>query len=299
MISAKIIKDSISPAGKRITTFELEYPRFIHAELLTHRVFSKNSASSRAIPVKDMLKLVWNNPAMPVHWGKYQSGMTAKEEVTGWRLWLSKKLWVFFSKVSCVCAWTLWKTGLAKQLVNRLVEWCGHIKVVLTSTEWDNWYNLRWHPDAQPEICALAESMLIEHNASTPTKLGLDDWHLPYIYTYVGEHNGNIIKFYSTDYDMSDEGPDDIFDLDTAKKISASLCAQTSYRKSDDSVDKAIKLYDRLVTSKPVHASPFEHQAKPLEDPKAMSGNFFGWFQHRKEIKDNVCTKFERNGRTI
>lgn len=293
MISAKIIKDSISPFGKRITTFELEYPRFIHSEFMTHRMFSRNAASSRAIPIKDMLKMVWNKPACPVHWGKYQSGMTAKEELQGWRRWLGKKLWNISGKVACGFAWAMWKTGLAKQVVNRIVEPWSHIKVVVTSTEYDNFFFLRNHPDAQPEIQVLARDMLFEYNNSEPTLLNSGEWHLPYVFTYTYEHNGIINKVYSTEFREDGFLPDDLFDLETAKKVSSSLCAQTSYRKSDDSVDKAVKVYDRLVTSKPVHASPFEHQATPLENPEETSGNLVGWLQHRQEIAENVCKKYE------
>jgi hypothetical protein len=269
MISAKIIKDSISPAGKRITTYELEYPRFIHSELLTHRVFSKNSASSRAIPIWTMIKMVWNNPAVPVHWGKYQTGMVANEELTGWRLWAAKKLWVFSSKVACVLAFVLWKVGLAKQIVNRILEFASHIKVILTGTEFDNFFHLRRDPAAQPEIHKLADDMYDAREASTPELLEYGQWHLPY---------------------LDIKGKDKGMSLEDARKVSASLCAQVSYRKADDSLEKALKVYDRLVNSKPVHASPFEHQATPLSDPNEPSGNFKGWGQFRDLIKNNVYT---------
>lgn len=320
MISAKIIADSISPAGKRITTYELEYQRFIHSELMTHRAFSRNAASSRAIPIRDMLKMVWNNPATPVHWGKYQTGMTAKEELHGWRRLLGQKLWNISGKVACGFAWLMWKTGLAKQVVNRIVEPWSHIKVVVTATEYDNFFYLRNHPDAQPEIQHLAALMLDEYNNSIPQKLNYGDWHLPYFdWDYDGVNSTNPRVFFGWYYEpenkrfyyVKDYGvclPEDIdekgnminkcgwhkdyISLEDAKKVSSSLCAQTSYRKADESVDKAIKVYDRLVTSKPVHASPFEHQARPLENPEEKSGNFVGWFQHRQEIADNVCKKY-------
>ena len=80
-MEVKVIADSISESGKRITTFQLKYPRFIHSEVMTHRVFSRNASSSRAIPVKKMIEQVRNNPAMPIHWGANQSGMQAKNEL--------------------------------------------------------------------------------------------------------------------------------------------------------------------------------------------------------------------------
>ena len=80
-----------------------------------------------------------------------------------------------------------------------------------------------------------------------------------------------------------------------AIKISASCCAQVSYRTLDTSIEKAIKIYNRLVESKPMHASPFEHQARPIYDMKQNVGNFKGWKQHRHEILDNTCWKFNKN----
>jgi hypothetical protein len=282
-ITAKIIKDSISEKGKRLTTFELEYPRMVHSEFLTHRMVSRNAASSRAIPVSTMIKLVWNNPACPVHWGKNQSGMQAKEELTGFKLSLTKTLWKLSGKVACVFAYILNKAGCHKQIVNRIIEPWSHIKVVASATEWDNFFYLRNHPDAQPEIHELARVMWEEYKESIPTILHEGEWHLPYIddhYRIAGKHTG----FYS-------DGK--MITLQEAIKLSASLCAQVSYRKADESIEKATMIYDRLVTSKPVHASPFEHQATPTNCNISISGNFRGWRQHRQDIEGNVCKKYE------
>lgn len=297
MISATIIKDSISPTNKRITTFELEYPRFIHSELMTHRVFSRNAASSRAIPIEAMIKQVLDDPAMPVWWGKNQSGMQAKEEISDeqtedrcwatvhhepnehWEMadaWMAhtgdltfcKKIWLAARDSSVSYARQLASTGLHKQIVNRILEPWAHIKVVVTSTEWDNWYSLRNHPDAQPEIHKLANDMMLLHNESVPQNLSYGTWHLPYI-------NG-------------DEG----YSTQDAIKVSASLCAQVSYRKSDDSLHKAMKIFDRLIESKPPHASPMEHQATPMYSRESSSGNFKGWLQYRQTIKDNACSHY-------
>ena len=279
MITAKIIKDSISEAGKRITTFELEYPRFIHSEFMTHRVFSRNAASSRAIPLKVMLSNIWKNPAMPISWGKNQSGMTAKEELNGLSLSFAQFLWIFTGQVVCILAWLMGKSGIHKQIVNRMVEPWSHIKVVVTSTEWDNFFSLRNHPDAQPEIHRLASNMWTLYRNKTPIPLKLEEWHLPYVHAeYIG-----------------DTGMVRPLDIDDAKKLSASLCAQVSYRKSDESLDKALRIFDRLITSKPPHASPFEHQSTPLVEPTESSGNFKGWHQYRQDIPDNVCNIYNSN----
>lgn len=264
MINAKIIKDSISEAGKRIVTFELEYPRFFHSEFLTHRVFSRNAASSRAIPFKTMLSLVWDKPAHPIHWGQNQSGMQANNELSGLKLWAAKKAWLLIGRIVCALAWAMSFTGVHKQIINRILEPWSHIKVVVTSTEWDNFYELRNHKDAQPEFRELARQMKEQMDKSASVVLREGEWHLPYV------DYGPLLA---------------TFDLDAAKKLSASLCAQVSYRKTDESVEKAIKIYDRLVNSKPFHASPFEHQAAPLRNPNQSSGNFRGWFQFRQELQ--------------
>jgi len=284
MITAKILKDSLADNGKRLTTFELEYPRFIHSEFMTHRMLSKNAASSRAIPLNQMIKNVWNNPACPVEWGKNQSGMQAKEHLTGITLCFSKVLWNLSGKVACVFAWGMGKCKVHKQIANRILEPWSHIKVVTSATEWDNFFHLRNHPDAQPEIHKLAAIMWKEYSNSTPKLLEEWEWHLPYLDGY------NIVP----DYEYAPRKEYDIT-LQDAIKLSASLCAQVSYRKSDESIEKALKIYDRLVGSVPCHASPFEHQACPAEYSITQSGNFRGWKQYRQQIPNNVCKHYNPN----
>lgn len=291
MISAKIIKDSIAPNGKRITTFELEYPRFIHAEFLTHKMVARNSSSSRALPVKSSLEHVKNNMAYPIHWGKQQPGMQAKEELTGWRRWWAERLWKWSGRCVALFVWAFMKLGLHKQVANRILEPWTHIKVVATATNWDNFFHLRRHPDAQPELHHLAGLMYNEFIQSYPTTLVTDEWHLPYIeqtFVSTGDSSGKI-RYFILDENCNRE----YLSLEEAQKISASLCAQVSYRKSDQSLAKAMKIYQKLVESKPVHASPFEHQATPMEDPTAVSGNLRGWFQLRFTIPDHVCLDYQ------
>jgi len=271
MITAKIVADSTCTNGKRITTFELEYPRFVHSEFMTHRMISKNSASSRAIPVATMIQQLLDNPAMPVYWGKNQSGMSAKEELYGLDLIAAKDVWLTARNQAILHAQKLIELGLHKQIANRILEPWAHIKVVATATEWDNFFHLRRHRDAQPEIRALANEMFFEYNQSKPHMLYEGEWHLPYV----------------TEKDRYTFTPGDCI------KLSASLCAQVSYRKADDSIEKAMAIYDRLVNSKPVHASPFEHQATPLLFDTDASGNFFGWHQYRQMIPNNVCNEYK------
>jgi len=298
-ISATIVADSISEAGQRITTYELEYPRFIHSEFMTHRQFSRNAASSRAIPIAKVIEQVENNPAMPIHWGKNQSGMQAKEEVDNPQGAVDD--WGFASSVAVSEAKQLVARGLHKQIVNRILEPYQFIKVVCTATEYENFFYLRNHVDAQPEIAELAECMQRAREDSDSVILKPGEWHLPYIDLYRCPEFGNV--FYSV-------GEDDL-SIEDAIKISASMCAQVSYRKSDQSLEKAFMIHEQLVTMKPVHASPFEHQATPMARDNVgsqlgkleryengfthmdingdfWSGNFRGWIQNRQLIKGHV-----------
>lgn len=269
MITSRIVADSVAVNGKRITTFELEYPRFIHSEFMTHRALSRNAASSRAIPVNAMLKRIWDDPAVPVHWGRNTSGMQAKEELQGWQKAAAEFLWDASGRVTCGFAWLLNKIGAHKQIVNRILEPWSHIKVVATATDWDNFFHLRNHTDAQPEIHQLAILMYDDYLNSTPQRLKKGKWHLPYV------------------------SETDALNKEDAIKLSASLCAQVSYRKADQSLDKALLIYDRLIDSKPCHASPFEHQATPAPKKTDRSGNFTGWMQYRQQIADNVCSSYK------
>lgn len=285
MINAKILKDSKAENGTRLTTFELEFPKFILAEFNTHRMLSRNAASSRAIPVNKILKMVWNDPVVPVHWGANNPGMQSKSELKGFSLALAKFSWKFASKMACVFAWSLTKLGGHKQWVNRIVEPWTYVKVIASATDWDNFFHLRNHPDAQPEFHELARQMWWEYSSSSPQLLKEGDWHLPYIDDY------NIIDIDDGEVPFSKKD----ITLEDAKKLSASLCAQVSYRLLDDSVEKALKIFDRLVTSVPVHSSPFEHQATPFKYNITESGNFRGWKQFREEIPGNVCKDYQPN----
>lgn len=271
-ITAKIVADSLSPDNIRITTMELEYPRFIHAEFMTHRVFSRNAASSRAIPVEKMIQMVRENPAMPIHWGRNQPGMQANEELVGSALQHAKDAWMFAATRAAQVAEDMVQIGLHKQIANRILEPFQHIKVVVTATEWDNFFKLRCHPAAQPEIQELATQMRKAMDTSIPFKLKHGEWHLPYV-NMVRNLDGSM--YYGQGVSIEE-----------ALKVSASCCAQVSYRKLDDSLDKALAVYDRLVGSDPMHASPFEHQATPLSDFRYdLTGNFRGWVQYRKLLE--------------
>jgi thymidylate synthase ThyX len=299
LITARILADSVSPHGVRMTTMEIEYPRFILAELNTHRMLSKNSASSRAIPVKAMHQHMLENPAQPVHWGKNQPGMQASVELTDNDLADVKFMWRRAQQDAMHWAWQMAeRVGLHKQVANRITEPWMTMKTVISGTEWANFWWLRAHRDAQPEIHELATKMFTAHNASTPQPLQPGEWHLPYVKSH-RLSSGELIYLDATDTPITTE---------QAKIISASCCAQVSYRKSDDSYAKAEKIFRQLIESQPCHASPVEHQATPMEswayetvqddqqhlrkygythmtmDGDLWSGNLRGWIQHRKLI---------------
>ena len=283
-ISAKIIADSMSPDGIRLTTMQLRYPRFIHAEFMTHRVFSRNASSSRAIPVSKMIEDLRRDPAMPVYWGANQKGMQARAELTGDDRGLAHAEW--FDALDCCihAAEEMVKLGLHKQIANRILEPWAHINVLVTATEWDNFFELRAHKDAQPEIKALADAMWNAMSNSEPNSLEIGEWHLPFIHW----------RDHFSQCHQKNDG------LDILKKVSVARCARVSYLTHDGRrtpIEEDLALYERLVGSEPLHASPAEHQATPDEQWNNMGqgfnqwkapnlhGNFTGWIQNRKLLE--------------
>lgn len=292
-ITAKIIADSISADGVRLTTLQLRYPRFIHAEELTHRVLetgpeivvpdglmydqnlSRNASSSRAVPVERLIQDVLRDTAMPIHWGKNQPGMQAREEhdalvpvkINGFdprvQMMSSKEAWLEARDAAIRFARAFAEAGYHKQIVNRLLEPFAHINVVVTATDWDNFFALRLHPDAQPEIHELARVMKEAMDASEPQRIDAFGWHLPYI-TWEDEDVmlGNFREM---------------------RLVSAARCARVSYLTHEG---KKTRVHDDLLLAQGLladkHMSPFEHQATPAAGRHA---NFSGWRQYRTEIE--------------
>ena len=290
-ISATIIADSINADGNRLTTFELVYQRFIHSELMTHRMLSKNAASSRAIPISKMLELIDESPAMPVFWGKNQPGMSAKEELSEHDIAAAKTLWYEGTRHAIETVQQLNVIGLHKQIANRISEPWQMMKSVVSGTEWANILWLRNHDAAQPEFHELARCIQEEFDASVPQLLAPGQWHLPYIKSILVGNFGQEFENGVT--------------LEQAQKISASCCAQVSYRKLDDSIEKALDIYEKLVGMDRQHASPFEHLGTPMEShqswsvpqagithrdikSKFWSANFQGWIQYRKLLPNEA-----------
>lgn len=280
MIKAKVVADSIGPSGIRLTTFELTYPRFIHAELMTHRAFSRNAASSRAIPVKKMMARIRKQPAMPEVWGLNRPGMQATHEAEGFRLWLGKKLWVLAGRFALAFAWMLMKLNFHKQITNRILEPWSHIVVILTADQFGlaNMWAQRDHDDAQPEFRILARKAWVAYNQSIPKTLKMGEWHLPYIFDW---DRIEIERYW-----FNNAKDKDTLVIDTLKRISVGRCARVSYlnhngaRHLGDDED----LCKKLMIAKPGHWSPFEHVAQAMPLP-AASGNIRGWKQFRKEFE--------------
>ena len=260
--SVEIILDSLNPYnGVRLTTMKLVYPRFIHAEFMTHRVFSRNASSSRAIPIHKVIEQVKSNPAMPLYWGSNKAGMQAGDELEEEYLFLAKLEWDLALESAVRHAESLSIIGLHKQHVNRILEPFQLIEVLVTATEWDNFFELRCHEDAQPEIHHLACLMRDAMSDSTPATREV---HIPFI------------------------GDDFVKPIER----SVARCARVSYtlRDGTTSIEKDLELYDRLVGSEPLHASPAEHQAIALESDEFFR-NFRGWKQHRVFLEEEKQCK--------
>lgn len=248
-----------------------------NCEIMTHRIFSRNAASSRAIPVEKTIEAIRTNPFIPFHWGKNQSGMQAylvlneEEEV------LCREDWIKAGQAALDAAHRMSRAGLHKQIANRILEPWMFITVVLSTTSFRHFELLRNHEAAEPHFQYLAKLMVKAREESKPSLLQSGQWHLPYIYE-------EDIKSLS---------------IDKLKMVSTSRCAAVSYVRQNErkEYEKDYALHDRLKNNG--HSSPFEHVATPYMEiitegggllgeidyytPK-QSGNFLGWKQYRKEI---------------
>lgn len=317
-ISAKVIAHSHNGRGDEIVTFELEYPRIIHSELMTHRLFSRNAASSRAIPVKTLIEMVRQEPAMPYRFGANQPGMQDKgvehDGIVG-AGYTGREWWSLAALSAARFAEEMAEAGYHKQVVNRLLEPFQRMKTIVTATEYENFWWLRVDADADPTIEALAKAMHKEYEASEPELLQPGQWHTPYVehfYENIGLEGDDVWVFCG--YYVEDEnGEKVILDVEEAKAISSSCCAQVSYRRLNSTKDKALDIYGRLLSGQKVHASPFEHIGTPMpvvdsstgEDVfatlnryegythvdkhgKFWSGNFKGWVQYRQLLPNHT-----------
>lgn len=269
--TARVICDSVSPYGVRLTTLEVKYHRFVLAEMNTHRAFSRNTASSRAIPYKKVRDSVRDDPAIPLSWPNERKGMQGGEELDEGLMISCEGLWLKARDLAVENADKLHILGLHKSVINRLLEPFQYVTSIISATDWQGFFDQRDSELAQPEIREAARAMRKAYDLSSPQRVGRGEWHLPYITSDDLEqaYNNGLTKHYTTE---------------TFKQISAARCARVSYLTHDGKRDWSadLTLYSRLVTAFPPHWSPLEHVATP--SPLPEPGNFNGWAQLRHNI---------------
>jgi hypothetical protein len=260
----KTLADSMSPKGVRLTTLEVVFPRIVLSEFNTHRALSRNSASSRAIPIEKIIAKVMEDPFVPASFGKNQAGMQAEQELSLWEQEHAKGEWLHARDLAVQQARALLEIGVHKQLTNRLLEPFMWQTVLVSATEWSNFLALRCHKDAQAEIRTIAELMRDELATHQPEQLGNTDWHLPI----------------TPDFDELIQSKW----IEDVKKISVGRCARVSYvtHLGVRDPDADVEMFNRLVASR--HMSPLEHVAHPAIDSEKFYGNFRGWKQMRHYI---------------
>jgi hypothetical protein len=286
--SELILASKNAATGDILYTFRLTYPRIILAEFNTHRVFSRNTSSSRAIPGKKIRHQVLNDPFIPVYLGRKQKGMSAGVEITGWRRNLIRLVWAAARYPAVAASWAMEKIGVAKQIANRVLEPWMWVQQIASTTDINNFLKLRTHKDAEPHFQELAkqiEELVMETHddfaylvtagktryTSHDSKVQIlkpGEWHLPLVNT------SDVM----------------VISLEHKKLVSAARCARTSYTLIEDGkmplVSKDIELGTKLVSADPIHASPLEHQAVAMraDSKKNRWGNFRGWKQFRYDI---------------
>ena len=296
-ISAKVLADSISEDGVRLTTLELHYHRYILPEFNTHRAFSRNGASSRAIPTAKLIEQCIIERVEPLEWGLNQSGMQAFNIADDGLRLKGQKVWDEARWNAIESARKLFELGFAKQIVNRVLEPFLSTRTVVSSTDWANWEALRNHKDAQPEIRELAVQVIRAREASSPRVLSVGEWHMPYILA----EDHQRVREYANDPEFVKgiqalllpnsnywfASPAELILL----MVSAARCARVSYRTVEGGPTKFendLELFQRLVRTQPVHASPTEHQATPFTSSgftgSGFRSNFRGYAQFRKFI---------------
>jgi len=279
--SAKVIADSIGPSGCRITTLEVTYPLAVHWDFLRHQVFSMyeqvhSVASNRAIPTNIYLRRILDNPAEPLRWGKNQPGMVAREEVTGWRLWLGKRIFAVGRFAAVVVGLILNRLGFHKEVANWSAMPHAWVTQIVTATDWENFDALRIHPAARAEMCKIATMMRDARNTSIPQELGEGGWHLPYV------HLIEILRAYE------EHEPDeaDVF----LRKVSAARCARVSIVKQNEYREVSVEIGKADALQSMGHMSPFDHPAMALATSERV-GNLRGFKSARKFIpnEDNFA----------
>lgn len=306
--ATSILASRHAVTGDQLDTLLLRYPRCIHSEMMTHRMFSRNAASSRAIPVEKLIQDVLDDPFVPLVWGKNQKGMQAGEECKAnvrlpsrdihmGELLPREETWLRARDNAVTVARGFSNAGYHKQIVNRLLEPFSHITVVCSSTNWSNFLALRDHPDAEPHIQMLAREIRKALDGAEVQTLEPGEWHLPFV------EEQDIEATYTWATHTSMRAPAEEREK-MLMKLSAARCASTSYKTVDGfdmTIERAVALVDKLIGSTPLHASPFEHVAQADEwvdvdesgywggarsgwKNRHQHGNFTGFRQWRKML---------------
>ena len=242
--AAKILADSLSPDGVRLTTMEVTFPRIVLAEFNTHRMLSRNSASSRAIPVEKRIASVHADPFIPAAFGKNQPGMQASTDLLDNEAWRALQAWKNACENALTFAAELARLGVHKQLANRLLEPFRWHTVIVSATEWSNFFALRCHKDAQPEIRTVAVMMRDALGSGNPISLHHGHWHTPLV-----------------------DGAEELLArtaVERWKQISVGRCARVSVLTHDGrrDPDEDVALCGRMRSGG--HMSPYEHVARPM-----------------------------------
>ena len=315
----ELVMHSISPRGKELLSYEITFPRSVLAEVVTHRILtmqtqdgeageldglfirertalqslSKNSASSRAIPFKQMVAAVANDPYIPEKWSKGGPGM----QESGWiedpmTVVEANVKWIQARDQMIEAATAMHNLGIHKQDVNRLLEPWGWVKQIISGTEWANFFALRTDKDAHPAFRRIARMMYLAKEVSTPKHVKYGEWHVP----YVGQ---GTLQALAEKIGVSHSSP---FERDSmVLQVSAARCAWVSYDPpgmDGFTNEKAFATYKKLMSGPLKHVSPVEHQGTPLDEyverthPNYRS-NFSGWMQARKTIIDETPSVFK------
>lgn len=320
-VYAKVIAHSISETGNELMTLEIQCHRFIWSELMTHRTKSRNAESTRAIPLQTSINTMYSVPAIPIKFTAKSKGMQSHVECNEPITYKGKQYtptdaWLRHMDDTAELVRAYDRGGYHKQHVGRLLEPFKMIKAVVSATEWDNFLILRYESEtdysAQIEIHELADCMLKAKNQSVPVLLKRGEWHTPYYTDGYWKPNYDIEYTTTTFGELVDVHG---ITLKDALKISSSCCAQVSYRKLDDTLEKALDVYDKLVMSQPRHYSAVEHCGTPCKahslssqsfDPANWdngvthvdargdwwSGNFKEWVQYRQVLMFDLNEKY-------
>lgn len=269
-ISAEVIADSLNSSGDRCTSLVLSFPRFILAELNTHRAFSRNSASSRAVPFEKMLKRVQEDPFIPIAWMKDHKGMQGDSYLDKDNEEICLMRWLTARDNAVESAKEMSYYGLTKQIVNRLLEPFMWHTAIVTATDFENFFALRANDAAEIHFKELAFNILEAMRESKPKVLKDDEWHIPF-----GDN------FREDDIILMASGSEDVNEYKLM--IATARCARVSYINFEGKDDyyADIDLFKNLL--KQGHMSPFEHCAKASENSNYY-GNFKGFMQLRKTI---------------